>query len=53
MNPPKSAFRDPEMGRTAIYVATDKPIKVKKIDFNTVKDKKLEKIDLEFNKKNK
>lgn len=53
VNPPKSAFRDPEMGRTAIYVATDKPIKVKKVDFNAVKDKKLEKIDLEFNKKNK
>lgn len=53
VNPPQKAYRDPEMGRTAIYVVTDKPIKVKKVDFNKIKDNKLEKIDLEFNKKNK
>lgn len=47
---PKVAYRDPEMGRTAVYVITKKPIKIRKVNFNEIKDNKLKKIDLEINK---
>ena len=42
------AYRDPEMGRTAVYVKTDKPIKVKEIDYTQFENKKMSDLGLDF-----
>lgn len=44
-------YRDPEMGRTASYIKTDKPIKIKKLDVNKFNSNRDKNIDLSFSKK--
>lgn len=44
-------YRDPEMGRTASYIKTTKPIKVKKLDINKFNSDRDQNIDLSFSKK--
>ena len=46
-----TAYRDPEMGRTAVFVKTDKPISVKKIDYKEFEKSKMKDIDLSFKQK--
>ena len=52
-NLPQMVYKDGEMRGTACYVVSDKPIKIKKVDFNKIRDSKLKKIDLDFNKSQK
>ena len=44
-------YRDPEMGKTASYIKTTKPIKVKKLDINKFNSDRDQNIDLSFSKK--
>ena len=46
-----TAYRDPEMGRTAVFIKTDKPMPVKKIDYKEFEKSKMEDIDLSFKQK--
>lgn len=46
----EKAYRDPEMGRTAVYVISHGDIPMKKVDFEKIKENKLKKIDQEDQK---
>ena len=43
-----TAYSDPELGRTAVYVESDKPIPVKQVDKNEIN--KLKDVDITFRK---
>ena len=46
-----TAYRDPEMGRTAVYIKTDKEIPVKEINYEEFEKTKMKDINLSFSKK--
>jgi hypothetical protein len=45
------AYRDPELGRTAVFIKTTKPLRVKPFDIKDYDDKNDKDMDLTFNKK--
>jgi hypothetical protein len=47
--PISEAYRDPEMGRTAMFIKTDHPIKAKEIDIDQFTKDTKDKVDLSFN----